>query len=282
MLKIAAASRHAALLSDTPDDLRARLQAHGINVRRINRFIELAVLGAVQCRAAYGAALPADTALYLAAETPMLADCVKALRATLAEQRPPTPFEFMNISGNMAGFYVAQQLAIGGPQLAIARRGSGLEAACELLRIQHRSHRQALIGCVAEGVWPLAEQRARLGLVADTALYESSHWFYIDADCAAPRAIVEAPRTFADWDEVRAALASRRGEMLLALHPDLDRSALDTASAPFVIVQDALPTQAAAADALCHYLEADTQLPWVHLSCSSDGRWYWLAAHKPR
>lgn len=120
----------------------------------------------------------------------MLADCVKALRGVIAERRPPTPFEFMNISGNMAGFYIAQQLAMSGPQLAVHRSGASMDAALELLTVQSAQHRRALLGYVEEGVWPLAEQRWRLDLPADAALAECSHWLYLDADCARPLATI--------------------------------------------------------------------------------------------
>src|SRR3546814_6754112 len=69
----------------------------------------------------------------------------------------------MSSSGNMAGFYIAHQLGIDGPQLAIARRHAGLEAALELLQLPTPTHRHALLGCVEEGVWPLAAQRQRVG-----------------------------------------------------------------------------------------------------------------------
>src|SRR3546814_8034493 len=94
----------------------------------------------------------------------------------------------MSSSGNMAGFYIAHQLGIDGPQLAIARRHAGLEAALELLQLPTPTHRHALLGCVEEGVWPLAAQRQRVGLPKDAAMFETSHWFYCDADCRAPLA----------------------------------------------------------------------------------------------
>src|SRR3546814_10058389 len=81
----------------------------------------------------------------------------------------------MSSSGNMAGFYIAHQLGIDGPQLAIARRHAGLEAALELLQLPTPTHRHALLGCVEEGVWPLAAQRQRVGLPKDAAMFETSH-----------------------------------------------------------------------------------------------------------
>ncbi|MGH8461355.1 MAG: hypothetical protein ACRESS_07095 [Stenotrophobium sp.] len=162
----------------------------GQNFRRINRFIELALIGAFRCRdAADGIAV--DTALYLACDSPMLADSVKILQGIHNERRPPSPFEFMNISGNMAGYYIANHLGLTGPQLAVHRNRAGLEAALELLMLQSAQHRRALIGYVEEGVWPLAEQRARHELPTDAPLNECSHWFYFDQDCTTPLAVIE-------------------------------------------------------------------------------------------
>lgn len=192
MLKLKATGSLHDILGEGPADLRARLkEMTGQNFRRINRFIELALLGAFRCRDAAGCIAP-DTALYLACDLPMLADSVKILKGINNDRRPPSPFEFMNVSGNMAGFYVGQQLGINGPQLAVHRNKAGLEAALELLMLQSAQHRRALIGYVEEGVWPLSEQRTRHGLITDAPLSECSHWFYFDRDCTAPLAVIES------------------------------------------------------------------------------------------
>lgn len=191
MLKIAACATHDALLGEAPTNLRAELLAMtGHSFRRINRYIELAVFGALRCGHAAGGVAP-DTALYLASDAPMLADCVKALKGVIADQRPPTPFEFMNISGNMAGFYIAQHLKMQGPQLAVHRSAASLECGLDLLALQSARHRRALLGYVEEGVWPLEEQRLRLDLPEHADMMESSHWFYLDQDCTAPLAVIE-------------------------------------------------------------------------------------------
>ena len=195
MLRLRAAGSLHETLGDTPSDLRARLkQMTGQNFRRINRFIELALIGALRCRDAAGSIAP-DTALYLACDSPMLADSVKVLQGIQDERRPPSPFEFMNISGNMAGYYIANQLQLNGPQLALHRNHAGLEAALDLLMLQSAQHRRALIGYVEEGVWPLAEHRVRHGLGAAAPLAECSHWYYFDQDCSTPVALIEYAET---------------------------------------------------------------------------------------
>src|SRR3546814_14970113 len=117
----------------------------------------------------------------------------------------------MSSSGNMAGFYIAHQLGIDGPQLAIARRHAGLEAALELLQLPTPTHRHALLGCVEEGVWPLAAQRQRVGLPKDAAMFETSHWFYRDADCRAPLAALLPILRIVDGPEMQAVLAQQIG-----------------------------------------------------------------------
>jgi hypothetical protein len=191
MLKLRAFGALHQELVPEPLDLRVLLKAEtGQNFRRINRFIELALLGACRCRQHAGE-ISGDTALYLACDSPMLADSVKILQGMELEGRAPSPFEFMNVSGNMAGYYIANHLGLSGPQLALHRNHESLEAALELLMLHSAQHRRALLGYVEEGVWPLSEQRVRLGLGADAPLYESSHWFYFDQDCATPIAQIE-------------------------------------------------------------------------------------------
>jgi hypothetical protein len=197
MLKLRAAASVHESLGETPNDLRAQLkQITGQNFRRINRFIELSLLGALRCRDSAGA-IAEDTALYLACDSPMLADSIRILQGIENERRPPSPFEFMNISGNMAGYYVAHQLGLNGPQLAVHRNHAGFEAALELLMLQSTQHRRALIGYVEEGVWPLTEQRLRHGYAADVPLFECSHWFYFDQDCTTPIATIKPVATSA-------------------------------------------------------------------------------------
>lgn len=190
MLKLAACASISVPAGDGPVDWRPALrEAIGVAPRRVNRFIELALLGAAACRAQAGG-LPADTALYLWSDTGMLADTARIIEG-LAQDQPPTPFAFMNVSGAMAGFYVAQQFGLQGPNLTVHRRHSALEAALELIALPSAPHRHAVVGFVEEMCWPLAAQRQRLDAPVE-ALSESSHWLYFDADATAPQLVIES------------------------------------------------------------------------------------------
>lgn len=276
MLKIAGFARYQDALGNEARELRNLLQAEsGRSFRRINRFTELALIGALRLHRKMPAVAP-DAALYLASESPMLGDCVKVLNSTIVEQRPPTPFEFMNISGNMAGFYIAQQIGIDGPQLAIARRHAGLEAALELLQLP--THRHALLGCVEEGVWPLAAQRQRVDLPADAPLFETSHWFYCDADCHAPLAELLPVLRATNEHGLQLALSQLAADTRLAWHP-----ALRSHREPFAersLDEVALTSQGTTAEALCLYLESSSAAPWCHITRGGDGAFYLLRAQR--
>jgi hypothetical protein len=274
MLKLRAAASLHEILGETPTDLRARLkQMTGQNFRRINRFIELALIGAFRCRDAAGGIAP-DTALYLACDSPMLADSVKILRGIQDERRPPSPFEFMNISGNMAGYYVATQLGLNGPQLALHRNRAGLEATLELLALQSAPHRRVLVGYVEEGVWPLTEQRARLDhWPADRALAECSHWLYFDEDSdAPPLATIERCRTYASADDARNDLSGLAGNTRLSLGSGISiaeasrwRSALQLPSL-FSAVSDGAYTTGLTALAVTRFVEQGISGRLLHLN----------------
>jgi hypothetical protein len=224
MLKIAAVASEYSVLGELPIDLRARLrERHGVAVRRINRYIALALCGALRCRDSAGSIAP-DAALYLACDLPMAAATAHVLRGIHDEGRAPSPFEFMNLVGNMAGFCIGEQLGLSGPQLSLARHGASLEAALELLALRSAPHRRALLGNVEEGVWPLAEHRNRLGLPEDTPLSECSHWLYLDADCAQPRALIESCVRYRDEEEAKLALRGISSETELVLGSGIPRA----------------------------------------------------------
>lgn len=206
MLKLAGLASVRLPLTDTPLDLRGPLrEATGQSFRRINRFIQLALLGAARCVASLERPPPPDCALMIGTDSGMLADMSRVVTAMAAEQRVPTPFEFMNVSGAMAGFQVAQYLGLRGPQLTVHAVNASLEAALRLLSLRSAPQRQALVGFIEEGCWPLHEQRERLDW-PQGGIEECSHWLYFDADAIAPLATLQWCRRYRDLEALAAAL----------------------------------------------------------------------------
>jgi hypothetical protein len=203
-LKVAAVSSLRAPATEPPAPLRELLrEVVREPPRRISRIIELSLIGAHRCMD--GRRAEPHCPLYLALTHGCVADGV-ALVMTVARGGLPTPIGFINLSSNMAGFYVASTLGIHGPNQAVAADEFSLEVALEFAELGPGHGGQALIGAVEECAWPLAEHRARLGLPPDRALTESSHWLFLDQDCADPVATVQWVRRYADAAVALAAL----------------------------------------------------------------------------
>ena len=83
--------------------------------RRIDRLIFQALLGAVLLKDR----VRSDCGLYLASRHPARPTMGALLDAVCVQQRQPKPFEFVNSVSNAAGFHVAQQLGLEGPNLFI-------------------------------------------------------------------------------------------------------------------------------------------------------------------
>lgn len=83
--------------------------------RRIDRMI----LQALLCTAPLKAKVRSDCGLYLASRHPARATMGSLLDAVCVHQLQPKPFEFVNSVSNAAGFHVAAQLGLEGPNLFI-------------------------------------------------------------------------------------------------------------------------------------------------------------------
>ncbi|HEY1027090.1 MAG TPA: hypothetical protein VGE28_05595 [Pseudomonas sp.] len=83
--------------------------------RRIDRMI----LQALLCTAPMKAQVRSRCGLYLASRHPARATMGALLDAVCVQQRQPKPFEFVNSVSNAAGFHVAAQLGLEGPNLFI-------------------------------------------------------------------------------------------------------------------------------------------------------------------
>jgi len=148
--------------------------------RRVNRYIELALLGAWQCAA--GRALQTDCALWLGSGRGYAGDTANLLESVLIRGEAPMPVEFINVSGNAAGFYVAQLLGLSGRNSTIAAGPASFEAALVLAAAGVAARGgQALVGGVDECAYPLAHHRVRLGLGEEAVVGEGSSWLLLAA-----------------------------------------------------------------------------------------------------
>ena len=207
-LKVAAASTVLLPAGESPTALRPQLREVCADTpRRVSRIIELSLLGAHRCM--HGLRPEPHCPLYLAVTHGCVADAI-SLVATVARGGLPMPIGFINLSSNMPGFYVASTLGVHGSNQSVAADDFSFECALELASLGREHRAQALIGAVEECAWPLPEHRARLRLAPERALSESSHWLFVDQQCAEPLATVQWVRRYDSSDAARAALARER------------------------------------------------------------------------
>ena len=150
--------------------------------RRVDRFIELALLGSGLC--VQGRQLKPDCGLYLGSGFGPKGSNVAVQQQLLRDRECPKPFDFMNILGASAGFHVARNLGLTGPNVFISRRGASLEAALAVAQadMQLGIVSQALLGVVEEVTLPLDQHRQRHEWHADTPVAEGSHWLLLEKD----------------------------------------------------------------------------------------------------
>lgn len=139
--------------------------------RRVNRLIQLAVLGARRCVGER--TLPSNTAVYLTSRSAHVADSLLLLERIRAGQ-PSSPVSFINTSGNMAGYYIAADLGLRGSNQSIHATDLAWSQMLEMAVAAADPQQYLLIGCAEECVWPLEQHRNRHELPADCRIDEQS------------------------------------------------------------------------------------------------------------
>ena len=178
-------------------------------VRRLNRLSRLGIIGAQRCAAGIASPLDPETAIYVGSAEGNIADTVSMVRDLHENGTPPMPVSFINVSSNMTGFNIARGLGLAGINLAASRDGLPFEAVLDLagLDLDAGTTETALVGCVDECAWPLAEHRRRLGLDPGAALAEGSSWLLLGERPEPAIAEIEGPCWFSDRQTLEAWLS---------------------------------------------------------------------------
>lgn len=157
--------------------------------RRVDRFIQLALLGSARC--AQGQTLAPDCGLYLGSGLGPMVNNITCQEQLVRDHELPTPFSFINTLGNSAGYYVARNLGLSGQNLFVSRRGASFAAVLEaaLVDLECGALGQALLGVVEEATEPFVEHRHRQGLAAGTPVAEGSHWLLLERDAKTGRRV---------------------------------------------------------------------------------------------
>jgi hypothetical protein len=171
--------------------------------RRIDRFIQLALIGSGRCTEDRSPA--PDSGLYVGSGFGTLADTINVHEQIIRDHAVPRPADFVNTLSNSAGYYVANNLQLDGPNIAVSRGDASFEAALAMAcaDLEYHTISEALVGSVDECSVPAAQQAQRMSLAADTAIAEGSHWLTLARDKPdRPLGILEELRTLYDNNEL--------------------------------------------------------------------------------
>ena len=161
----------------TPTDLKPLVAAAvGTSVRRIGRFIQLALIGAGRC--AKQTQLPTGTAVYLGSGRGDLEVTIEVMQTLLRDGHPPKPLSFINTVSNAACYYVAQSLKLMSRSSFVCNRYFAFETVLQLAALDLAGGvvDNALVGTVDVVVPPLEGHRIRLGLSSDVEVGDATHW----------------------------------------------------------------------------------------------------------
>lgn len=168
--------------SEDVADLKAELRrVVGKNIRRIDRFTQLALIGAHRC--AGNIDLPERTNVYLGSGLGPYSTAARALTTIFKAQEPLMPLDFINLVGNFSSFNVAKTLGIEGANLFVTNMSCCLGAIVELALIDLQSSmcECALVGWVDECVVPLSLHRNLARVDSEREIAEGSHWLLLDS-----------------------------------------------------------------------------------------------------
>jgi hypothetical protein len=278
MLELKAFSALHLPATDTVDDFRELVaQVSGQAIRRVSRFGALALAGAYACRKRAGT-MKSDCAVYFCSEQPNLNDMARTVHGITMERRPPTPFDFLNISSNVTGFHVARHLGLNGANLTLCRSDSSFEAGLELALLSAPAHAAVLVGYVEDCARPLWQQRERVGWPREKPIAECSHWLYFERGTSRGRSTLEFCRRFADRDAAVADLRGIEGAISFGLRiDDAEASSLQEAlggRSRFTAVESPIFTKGMTALTLCRFAERGEAGRLLHINRTAGGEYY--------
>jgi hypothetical protein len=187
------------LLSDLPPT----------TLRRIGRFIQIALIGARRCVGNAGP--PPETAIFFTTGRGDFEMTVEMMDHLLRNGEAPKPLSLINSVSNAACFYVAKHFGLHGANVCVGASHFSFEAALQLSVVDLRARRtaQALVGSADIVIPPLAVHRRRLERREYEPLGEASHWLWLSLDPAEREGpILAAVELFFDAEELQTWLST--------------------------------------------------------------------------
>ena len=168
--------------------------------RRIDRFVQLALMGAAECARKH--TLRRDCGLYLSSGVGPIGSNVLVQDAIHRDARMPMPFSFVNTLGSSACYHVVKELDIVGEAVMVARGSASFSTAltCAYADLASGVVSQVLVGAVEECVLPGDRHKALLRLDPSTAVAEGTHWLLLQRDDRDGEVVNKAHLSNPDFD----------------------------------------------------------------------------------
>ena len=286
-MKIIAHGHYSKAANDVLPPLKELVkESTGESVRRIGRFIQLALIGAGRCL--QKKILPADTAVYLTSGRGDLEITLDVLVQMVEHGLPPKPLSFINTVSNSACFYIAKHFGLGGRNQFVTRRHAPLECALQLaaLDLQTGAVQTALVGSVDICTEPLNDHRKRLDVSDDTSVGEGSHWFLLAPDTYSDTALatIDDAVTFSDGEALQQWLAEiniHDTALVCGQHVDQATTVLlqtMTGCTPWKATADLHWYDSHCGHALGQFLTLQPAKKLLHIDSDPDGRFNVLLA----
>jgi hypothetical protein len=147
--------------------------------RPVNRFILLALVGALKCL--HRQKINKDCTVLLATEFGNIENIYKCLREVYINKELPMPFAFLNTLNNMAGFHLAKTFGLLSKNLTISTKGLSFESSLQLARTELELHPQipVLVGGTDSAFETFDEYRPKY-IPEAIPLKEGSAWLYLN------------------------------------------------------------------------------------------------------
>lgn len=183
MIYIHAAGIHNSSSAGDLPDLKTELKAlSGKSYRRIDRFIQLALIGAH--KAVAGRELDPETAIYLTSGQGDIPVFERVRRQRYFQKMMSKPVDFVNLAGNTAGFYVASHLGLTSANLFLTQKYFPVQMALLLAQSELELQKQPaiLLGGVDARHENQELAKKLLGVGESTVLGEGSNWMLLKGD----------------------------------------------------------------------------------------------------
>lgn len=188
-----------------PDLKRLVNESSKVPVRRVTRFVQLALIGAGRC--CRGIDVSPDTAVYVSSCRGDTEVTAGLLRDLIGRNEPPSPVTFVNSVSNAACFHVARALALHGRSNFVTNRYDPITAALKTayVDIARGETRTALVGSVDACSTPLAEHRQRTQVAEGVVIGEGSHWLLVagESDPRPALASISSIVNLSSWEKMR-------------------------------------------------------------------------------